>query len=107
MIREIAEPREINPAAQYAWEFRVTGSDRTGHICVSVVEGFPYIHDLKHWGDDKTAVAQLFQRARSKVRDLGYEHYHTNHDLDTETATIKTLINHGAKPYQLILRGRA
>jgi len=54
------------------------GEEIVGHGCVSTLHGKAWAHDLKHWGTDKHAVAELYQAAIEGAKEKGVKEIYTD-----------------------------
>lgn len=77
----------------------------TGHVAVRFIEGLAWITDLKVWGTDPLAAAQLCSRARRAIKDQKFSEYLLAIDPE-HPALFESLMERGHVVNQVILKGR-
>lgn len=72
-----ARPEEIYEPFEHGFVAEESGKV-VGHVAVSILHSWPWIHALRYWGADAHGATALCARARSQVRDLGFSKAYLN-----------------------------
>lgn len=107
-VREV-EPDDLHglvPISDYmtpiAWAGIFEGDELVGHGCVSRLHGQVWAHDLKYWGDDKTAILRLYRLLIGLCKDRGVTKVMTDVSDERMISLYRSM---GWQPMSVILEG--
>lgn len=101
MIRE-ALPNEFPEAGEKCWILEDSEGKTVGHVMFSVLNGAPFIHALKHWGDDPMGLARLVLTAE-EYASARHQEVYVNLSADAHSM-LHAALRRGYQPLQLIMR---
>jgi hypothetical protein len=102
MVRD-AKPEEFPTTAKWCGLLESDGQVE-GHVCASMINGLPFVHDLEHWGNDSFGVARLLIAARKQVRAWGWQKVYVNIN-PPYIDMLNPLLEHGFKVVMFLLEG--